>query len=91
MKQSKCEFLQSNVHYLGYLVGVGGVEPLSEKLEVIQKLAAPHNADELRQFLGLTGFYRKFVPFYADITHCLTKLLRKGMSGVTSMRMHSTH
>ena len=35
--------------------------------------------DELRQFLGLPVFYRKFVPFYADITKCLTRLLEKGM------------
>ena len=34
--------------------------------------------DELHQFLGITGFYRKYIPFYADITNCLTKLLRKG-------------
>ena len=79
IKQSKCEFFKSKVHYPGYLVGVDGVEPLPEKLETIQKPAAPHNVDELRQFLGLTGFYRKFVPFYADITQCLTKLLRKGI------------
>ena len=56
-----------------------GVEPLPEKLEAIQKLATPQNVDELRQFLALAGFYRKFVPFYADITQCLTKLLRKGI------------
>ena len=47
-------------------------------LEVIKKLLAPTNVDELHQFLGVTGFYRKFVPFYADITKCLNKLLRKG-------------
>ena len=55
------------------------MEPLPEKLEAILKLAAPQNVHELRQFLGLTGFHRKFVPFYADITQCLTKLLRKGI------------
>ena len=70
IKESKCEFFKSKVHYLGYLVGADGVEPLPEKLEAIQKL---------RQFLGLTGFYRKFVPFYADTTQYLTKLLRKGI------------
>ena len=79
IKKSKYEFFKSKVHYLGYLVGADGVEPLPEKLEAIQKLAAPQNMDELRQFLGLTGFYRKFVPFYADITKCLTRLLKKGM------------
>ena len=41
IKQSKCEFFKSKVHYLGYLVGADGVEPLPEKLEAIQKLAAP--------------------------------------------------
>ena len=55
-----------------------GVQPLSDKLEAIKKLPAPTNMDELHQFLGITGFYRKFVPFYADITNCLAKLLRKG-------------
>ena len=41
IKQSKCEFFKSKVHYLGYLVGADGVEPLLEKLEAIQKPAAP--------------------------------------------------
>ena len=63
---------------LGYLVSVDGVQPLPEELEAIKKLLASTNMDELHQFLGITGFYRKFVPFYANITNCLTKLLRKG-------------
>ena len=90
IKQSKCGFFKLKVHYLGYPVGVDGVETLPEKLEAIQKLAAPFNVDELRQFLGLTGFYRKFVPFYADITQCLTKLLRKGIRYEWSDQCKST-
>ena len=78
IKCRKCKFFKSKVHYLGYLVHVDGVQPLPEKLEAIKKLLAPTNIDELCQFLGITGFYRKFVPFYADITNCLIKLLRKG-------------
>ena len=60
------------------MVGISGVQPLPEKVEAIKKLVASTNVDELHQFLGNTGFYRKFVPFYANITNCLTKLLRKG-------------
>ena len=78
IKHSKCKFFKSKVHYLGYLVDVDGVQPLPEKLEAIKKLLVPTNVDELCQFLCITGFYRKNVPFYADITNCLTKLLRKG-------------
>ena len=75
---SKCKFFKSKVHYLGYMVGVDRVQLLPEKVEAIKKLFAPTNVDELCQFLGITGYYRKFVPFYADITTCLTKLLREG-------------
>ena len=78
IKCSKCKFFKSQVHYLGYVIGVNGVQPLPGKVESIKKLVVPTNVDELHQFLGITGFYRKFVPFYADITNCLTKLLRKG-------------
>ena len=46
-----------------------------EKIEAIRKLIAPTNVDELWQFLGLGGFYRKFLLFFTDITSCLTKML----------------
>ena len=68
------------MHYLGFLVGIDGVQPLSEKVAAIQAIQPPKHIDELRQFLGLVGFYRKFIPFFADVTLCLNKMLRKGVT-----------
>ena len=78
IKCSKCEFFKSKVHYLGYLVGSNGVQPLPEKVPTIETLEPPKNIDELQHFLGLVGFYRKFIPFFANITVCLNTMLRKG-------------
>ena len=54
------------------------MQPLPEKVTAIQALKPPRNIDELRQFLGLVGFYGKPIPFFADINSCLNKILRKG-------------
>ena len=89
IKCSKCKLFKAKVHYLGHLVSVD-VQPLPDKLEAIKKLLAPTNVDELCQFLGITGYYRKFVPFYADITNCLTKLLRKGTEFQRSEQCNNT-
>ena len=86
IKCSRCKFFKFQVHYLGYMVGISGVQLLPEKVEAIKKLVAPTNVDKVHQFLGITGFYRKFVPFYADITNCLTKLLRKGNGQISVTR-----
>ena len=63
IKHSKCKFFKAKVHYLGYLVGVDGVQPLPDRLEAIKKLLAPTYVNELHQFLGITGFYRKLYLF----------------------------
>ena len=78
IKCSRCKFFKAKAHYLGYLVGVDGVQPLPDRLEAIKKLLAPTNMDELCQFLVITAFCRKFVPFNTDVINCLTNLLRKG-------------
>ena len=78
IKCSKCEFFKSKVHYLGYIVGTDSVQPLLEKVAAIEALDPPHNIDELWHILGLVGFYRKFIPFFANITACLNTMLRKG-------------
>ena len=63
-------------------------EPLPEKLEAIKKMPVPKNAKEVKQFLGLIGYYRKFVPHFADISRPLTRLTRTTQisSGTNSAR-----
>ena len=75
---SKCEFFKTKVHYLEFLVGIDCVQPLPENVAAIQALLPPKDVNELRQCLGLVGFCRKFIPFFADITICLNKMLWKG-------------
>ena len=74
MKREKCSFLKKHIQYLGHLVSERGFKPLPEKLESIRKMPAPRTAKEVKQFLGLIGYYRKFVPCFADISRPLTKL-----------------
>ena len=76
MKREKCSFFKKHIQYLGHLVSERGFELLPEKLESIRKMPAPRTAKEVKQFLGLIGYYRKFVPRFADISRPLTKLTR---------------
>ena len=76
MKREKCSFFKKHIQYLGHLVLEKGFEPLPEKLESIKNMPAPRTAKEVKQFLGLIGYYRKFVPCFADISRPLTKLTR---------------
>ena len=74
MKREKCSFFKKHIQYLGHLVSEDGFELLLEKLESIRKMPAPRTAKEVKQFLGLIGYYRKFIPHFADISRPLTKL-----------------
>ena len=77
MKHSKCDFFKSKIHYLGHLISADGIRPLPNKLDSIKHMPAPKDAKEIKQFLGLTGYYRKFVPRFADISRPLTTLTKK--------------
>ena len=63
MKHEKCSFFKKHIQYLGHLVSEKGFEQLPEKLESIRKMPAPRTAKEVKQFLGLIGYYRKFVRY----------------------------
>ena len=57
MKQSKCDFFKNEIHYLGHLISPKGISPLPNKLDCIQHMPVPKNMKEIKQFLGLTGYY----------------------------------
>ena len=77
MKSSKCDFFKSEIHYLGHLISLEVISPLPNKLDSIKHMPVPNSAKEIKQFLGLTGYYRKFVPRFADISRPLTTLTKK--------------
>ena len=77
MKHSKCDFFKSEIHYLGHLISPEGISPLPNKLDSIKHMPVPNSAKEIKQFLGLTGYYRKFVPRFEDISRPLTTLTKK--------------
>ena len=78
MKRSKCNFFKKHIHYLGHLISANGIRPLKDKLDTIRDMPAPpHNSKEVKQFLGLAGYYRKFVPQFADLSRQLARLTCK--------------
>ena len=73
----KCSFAQPEVEYCGFILGTDGVRPQPEKLAVVRAWPTPTSVDEVRSFLGLCGFYQRFVKDYATIAAPMTNLTRK--------------
>ena len=67
LKEVKCNFLKRHIQYLGHIVLGEGITPLLEKLNSIQEMPPPKTPEEIKQFLGLIGYYRKFVPRFSDL------------------------
>ena len=74
LKEVKCNFLKKHIQYLGHIISGEGIAPVQEKLESIQKMIPPRNPKEVKQFLGLIGYYRKFVPRFSDLARPLNAL-----------------
>lgn len=78
VKLSKCSFAQTQLSYLGHIISVDGVSTDPEKIQVVRQWPVPVSVKDVRSFLGLAGYYRKFVRHFGIISKPLTELLRKG-------------
>ena len=77
LKEVKCNFLKKHIQYLGHIISGEGIDPVQEKLESIQNMLPPRNPKEVKQFLGLIGYYSKFVPHFLDLASPLNALTHK--------------
>lgn len=79
VKASKCHFLKDEIVYLGFVISREGVKMDKKKTQAIVNMVAPTNQKELKSFLGMAGFYRKFIPSFSFIATPLHSLLKKGV------------
>lgn len=80
IEPDKCDFLKQELTYLGHVVTPDGVKPDPKKTEAILKFPIPKNPKDVKSFLGLAGYYRKFISDFSAIARPLTNLLKKEIS-----------
>jgi hypothetical protein len=79
IKLSKCEFFQTQVQYLGHMISPDGIEPVQEKVAAVRELCPPNSVTEVRQFLGMVGYYRQFIDHFSEIAKPLHHLCKKDL------------
>ncbi|XP_073120882.1 uncharacterized protein [Henckelia pumila] len=76
-KFDKCEFWLEKLEFLGHIISESGVEVDPSKVQAVKELSVPRNVLEIRSFLGLAGYYRKFIKCFSSIAVPLTTLTKK--------------
>ena len=84
LQPDKCRFLCKEIGYLGHVISEEGVKPDPGKIEAVSKFPCPKGRKNVKQFLGLAGYYRRFIPEFASIAKPMTLLLKKNVPFVWS-------
>jgi hypothetical protein len=79
LQPDKCEFLRTEVNYLGHQITELGVRPNPHKVAAIEQFPTPTDAKKLKTFCGMISYYRLFLPNCSKIASPLYKLLKKGV------------
>jgi hypothetical protein len=80
LKPSKCKLLQKQVVFLGHVVSADGIATDPEKMTQVAAWPVPRSVRDVRSFLGLCGYYRRFIDHFAEKASPLTSMLRKGLT-----------
>ena len=86
LKKEKCSFMKDSVEYLGHRVDANGIHATPEKIAAIVNTPLPQNLQQLRSFLGLLNYYRKFLPNLAAIVQPLNELLQNEKKWIWSSK-----
>ncbi|KAK3236488.1 hypothetical protein CYMTET_53375 [Cymbomonas tetramitiformis] len=76
LKESKCQLLQTQIRFLGHVISREGSQPQHDKLAAIRDWPALENATHVRQFLGLAGYYRRYMLGFSEVAQPLTQLTK---------------
>lgn len=84
LQPTKCEFLRREVNYLGHVITEKGVKPDPKKIQCVVDYPTPTNPKEVKSFLGLVGYYRKFIKDFSKKAKPLTNLLKQNQQFIWS-------
>ncbi len=79
VKPSKCQFGFRNLNFVAHTVGPGMLRPGESKVKAVQEASRPQTKRRVKSFLGLVGFFCKYIPNFASVAVPLTDLTKKGL------------
>ena len=92
LQLNKCKFMQQSVTYMGCVISAEGISPMEDKLKAIKKAPRPGNSTQLRAFLGMINYHKKFIHDLSSILQSLNQLPQKnqGFLSCTHAKRPST-